>query len=357
MSENVRGLKQLLEKLLKTTSKVFIVGHKEPDYDSIGSSIGLQTLCQALGKEAYIVLDEPEIDIEPGVKKIVDECSDMFNMISIDEYKKLKDEDSLLIMTDVNKRHMIPITEDIDSFKEILILDHHEEDLHTVNTPHHLINPKISSASEIVSQLLHAFRIKYSKDVANLLLAGIVLDTKRFKKNTTQNTHDVARILISNGGDNDFVNDLFLEEFDADRKINDLVFNGTFFQHYQNMLFQNHNISFTLNRENPHTLYRKEEIAKAADKMLKYRIDAAFVMGFVKEGLISISARGKTQVDVGAIMAKMNGGGNAQSAGGRIASDDIVEVEEQLMKIVAETIEQIDQNAQEQPLQKIKLPI
>ena len=58
MSENVRGLKQLLERLLKTSSKVFIVGHKEPDYDSIGSSIGLQALCKALGKEAYIVLDE-----------------------------------------------------------------------------------------------------------------------------------------------------------------------------------------------------------------------------------------------------------------------------------------------------------
>ena len=357
MSENVRGLKQLLERLLKTSSKVFIVGHKEPDYDSIGSSIGLQALCKALGKEAYIVLDEPEIDIEPGVKKIVDECSDMFNMISIDEYKNLKDENSLLIMTDVNKSHMIPITEDLELFKEILILDHHEEDLHTVNTPHHLIDPKISSASEIVGQLLHAFRIRYTKDVANFLLAGIVLDTKRFKKNTTQNTHDVARILISNGGDNDFVNDLFLEEFDADRKINDLVFNGTFFQHYQNMLFQNHNISFTLNREAPETIYRKEEIAKASDKMLKYRIDAAFVMGFVKEGLISISARGKNQIDVGAIMSKMNGGGNAHSAGGRITSDNILEVEEQLMKIVAESIEQIDKNAQEQPLQKIKLPI
>ena len=357
MSENVRGLKQLLEKLLKNSSKVFIVGHKEADYDSIGSSIGLQALCQALGKEVYIVLDDPEIDMEPGVKKIVDEYSDMFNMISIDEYKKLKDEESLLIMTDVNKRHMIPFPEDIDSFKEILILDHHEEDQNTVNTPYHLIDPKISSASEIVGQLLHEFKIKYTKDVANFLLAGIFLDTKRFKKNTTQNTHDVARILIENGGDNDFVNDLFLEEFDADRKINDLVFNGTFFQHYQNMLFQNHNISFTLNREAPHTIYRKEEIAKASDKMLKYRIDAAFVMGFVKEGLISISARGKNQIDVGAIMSKMNGGGNAHSAGGRITSDNILEVEEQLMQIVAESIEQIDKNAQEQPLQKIKLPI
>ena len=51
------------------------------------------------------------------------------------------------------------------SYKEILILDHHEEDLHTVNTPHHLIDPKISSASEILSQLIHAFKWKYSKDV------------------------------------------------------------------------------------------------------------------------------------------------------------------------------------------------
>ena len=357
MSEVMKSLKVLLEYLLKETSKVFIIGHKEPDFDSIGSSIGLQVLCSALGKEAYIIIDDPDIGMEPGVKKIRDESTGKYNMITLDEFHRLIDDNSLLIMTDVCKPHMTPIEQDLEKFKEILILDHHEEDQNTVNTPYHLIDPKISSASEIVGQLLHEFKIKYTKDVANFLLAGIFLDTKRFKKNTTQNTHDVARILIENGGDNDFVNDLFLEEFDADRKINDLVFNGTFFQHYQNMLFQNHNISFTLNREAPHTIYRKEEIAKASDKMLKYRIDAAFVMGFVKEGLISISARGKNQVDVGLIMSKMNGGGNAQSAGGRIESDDILEVEEQLMKIVAESIEQIDQKAQEQPLQKIKLPI
>ena len=356
MSEVMKSLKTLLEYLLKHTSKVFIIGHKEPDFDSIGSSIGLQVLCSALGKEAYIIIDDPDIGMEPGVKKIRDESKGKYSMISLDEFHQLVDNESLLIMADVCKTHMTPIENDLDKFKEILILDHHEEDLFTIKTDNKLIDPKISSASEIVGQLLHAFRVRYPEDVANYLLAGIVLDTKRYKKNTTQNTHDVAKKLMSNGGQTDYVNDLFLEEFDDDRKINDLVFNGTFFQQYANMLFQNHQVSFTLNRESPTTIYRKEDIAKASDKMLKYRIDAAFVMGFVKEGTISISARGKS-LDVGKIMSKMNGGGNAQSAGGRIESNNIFQVEQDLMAIVSEEIEQIDKESQEKPLQKRKLPI
>ncbi len=356
MSENVRCLKQLIEKLLKSSSKVFIIGHNEPDFDSIGSAIGLQTLCKALGKEAYIVLDEPEIDIDPGVKKIIDECSSMFNMITVAECNELKDKNSLLIMTDVNKRNLIPLKDELPTFKDILILDHHEEDHNTINTPHQYIDPSISSASEIVSQLLHAFRVRYSKDVANFLLAGIVLDTKRYKKNTTKNTHDEAKKLMANGADNDFVNDLFLEEFDVDRKINDLVFNGTFFAHYHNMLLQDHNISFTLNRDAPHTIYRKKELAQAADKMLKYRIDAAFVLGFVKEGIVNICARGKTHIDVGSILSKLEGGGSPKSAGARITSDDILEVEELLMQIVEDVISPKKEDEDQKPHQKTKLP-
>ena len=224
MSETLKNLKCLLKYLLRNSSKVFIVGHKEPDFDSIGSSIGLQVLCEALGKETYIVIDDPEIGLEPGVKKIRDESYKKYNMISVEELKELHDENSLLIMTDVNKDYMTPISSELGNFRKILILDHHEEDDKTVDTPYKLINPKISSSSEIVGQLLHVFKIKYGEDVANYLLSGIVLDTKRYKKNTTENTHDVATKLMSNGATTDFVNNLFLEEFDDDRKIYDLVF-------------------------------------------------------------------------------------------------------------------------------------
>ena len=137
MSEVMKSLKVLLEYLLKETSKVFIIGHKEPDFDSIGSSIGLQVLCSALGKEAYIIIDDPDIGMEPGVKKIRDESTGKYNMITLDEFHRLIDDNSLLIMTDVCKPHMTPIEQDLEKFKEILILDHHEEDQNTVNTPYH----------------------------------------------------------------------------------------------------------------------------------------------------------------------------------------------------------------------------
>ena len=40
-----------------------------------------------------------------------------------------------------------------------------------------------------------------------------------------------------------------------------------------------------------------------------------------------------------------------------IKKNDILEVEEQLMQIVEESIEEIEKNSPQQPLQKVKLPI
>ena len=357
MDEIVRCLKKNLTEVIRDSSKVFIVGHNEPDFDSIGSAIGLLTICRLHGRKAYIVVNDADMHLEPGVKEIISKNRKAFNIIDMNTFKALVNKNSSVIITDTNKDYLVSIREHLPAFKHRLIVDHHAPDEHTIDAEYSFINPNVSSASEIVSEILNSYRYRYDPMVANCLLAGIELDTNHYQNNTTDKTHDVAENLIKHGADPKVVAKLFKTEFETDRRINNLVFNGTLFEKYEREIFQTRHVSFTLNREAPETIYRKEEIAKASDKMLKYRIDAAFVMGFVKEGLISISARGKNQIDVGAIMSKMNGGGNAHSAGGRITSDNILEVEEQLMQIVAESIEQIDKNAQEQPLQKIKLPI
>ena len=64
------------------------------------------------------------------------------------------------------------------------------------------------------------------------------------------------------------------------------------------------------------------------------RVDAAFAFGFIEKGIVHISARGGKKVNVGKIMENMNGGGNKQSAGGRIESDDLEAIKEALIKIV-----------------------
>lgn len=339
MNEVLKNIKALQDKLVSSSSKVFIIGHNEPDFDSIGSSIGLQAICKSLGKEAYIIVNDPEASLEPGVKKIKDSNMINHNIISLEEYKQVREPSATLIVTDTNKSNLINVGEILNDFKDIIIIDHHQTGEQTITNAIEYIDQNVSSASEIVAQLLMNLKVNCEPNVYTYLLAGIILDTGRFRKNTTPKTHDIAKKLMNKAADTDYVSELFLADFDTDRVINELIFNGTLFQTYEYSLIQTHNVSFTLNREKPKTIYRKDMIAKAADRMLKYRVDASFVMGYVDEKAISVSARSKGLIDVGKIMSHIGGGGNAQNAGARVEDMSITELEQHLTRSINYGIE------------------
>lgn len=341
MSDKIRRLKETLESVTKSSSKVFIVGHDEPDYDAIGSAIGISIFSKELNENTYIVVNDTDIELEPGVKKIIDDNKIDHNIIGLSRFRELVDNQSSLITTDVNKKNIISVKDYLDVFNDIVIIDHHQETEDTIKTDKKFIDEKISSASEIVSDLLNKSKIKYKKDIANYLLAGIILDTKRYMKNTSPKTHDIAEKLMRRGADSDYVNDLFLTEFEDEGQIALLIHSNsnTNFQLYSYNLFKEYNVSFTLNRENPTEIYKKVNIAKAADKMLKFRIDAAFVLGYTNDSTISISARSKSDIDVGEVMKYINGGGNAKNAASKIEVEDncdrekyILEVEKEIMR-------------------------
>lgn len=346
MSEMIKDLKKVLFEVIRDSSKIFIIGHNEPDFDSIGSSIGLLTICRLLGRKAYIIVDDSDISLEPGVKKIIDENRKNLNIIDMNAFKKLVSKNSSLIITDTNKDYLIAVKDYLANFKYKVIIDHHAEDEHTVDADYKFITPQVSSASEMVAQVLNSYRYRYDGTVANSLLAGIELDTNHYQNNTTDRTHDVAENLIKRGANPREVTQLFRTEFETDRRINNLIFDGSLFEKYERDIFQTRQVSFTLNRNAPSTVYKKEDLAKVADRMLDYGMDATFAIGYVKEGLVSISARSKSDIDVGSIMSKLGGGGNSASAACKIDVPDdslggtpsIIEVEEKLRRIVSETI-------------------
>lgn len=354
----IKSIKDLLEQISNTSNKVFIVGHNEPDFDSIGSAIGLQSLCTALGKEAYIIINDSDITLEPGVKKIKEKSWLENNIINMAAYEIIKDADSSLIVTDTNKLSMTCLKDNIDDFQDIIIVDHHHPTEESVSHVLPYIREKSSSASEIVTQVLTEAKVKCSSDIYTYLLAGIILDTKRFQKNTTSKTHECARILRCKGAEVDYINELFLEDFDTDKRINDLVFNGTEFHLYEPTMFEGHTVSITLNRTKPETIYRKEDIAKAADKMLKYKVDATFALGHVSDTAVSISARSKSGINVGKIMAQLGGGGNSQNAGARIENKELEEIENLLKDNLVHGIPKSGETAssnEETPKQLVKV--
>ena len=328
---NIKELASLLETKIKESSRVFIVGHNFPDFDSIGSAIGLHTLVESYNKRAFIVVDDQEDKIESGVKRIIDENKDEFDIINRAAFLEKVNPKALLIVTDVNKKNMISLGEDLDKVRNIIIIDHHNEDEDTIETEQKFITTEVSSASEVVTRVLLYNRIKFSTKIANYLLAGINLDTKRFKQNTTSKTHDAAEKLINRGADIDYVNQLFLEEFESFCRISNLIINGTIIQKYSDSLSPIQ-ISFTLDRTKPKQIYQKEDAAKAADRMMKFNgIDASFALCYVDPETVHISARGTKKVNVGRVMKSIGGGGNNQSAGARILTPDILSLEELLM--------------------------
>ena len=328
---DVKKLREILELEIKNSSNVFIVGHNNVDLDSIGSSIGLARLAKEYNKETYIIVDDLKYNIQSSIISVMDSVKDEYKFIKKKDVEKIVNDRSLLLVTDVNKKNMFSVGDMLDRFGDKVVIDHHTENEDSVITPYKFIDLEVSSASEVVARVLNASKIKYDANVANALLAGIELDTKRFRYNTSPKTHDTAEKLINNGANDDKVSDLFLEDFDDFCTVSNLIINGTLIYKYSKTL----GVSFTLNRNAPKQIYNIEDYAKAACKMFSFKgVDAAFTLGYVSDDEIHISARGNGRVDVSKVMMELGGGGNATCAGGKIKSRNIFELEQELMDSV-----------------------
>lgn len=338
MNEEIKCIKDLLKAITELGDKVFIVGHNNADLDSLASAIGLQTLCEFLGKEAYIVLDESETTIEPIVKKLRDDNISAHNIITMDGFQIFFDDESSLIVTDTNKTDKVCVKDYLDEFKKIIIIDHHGMGETTIKNASYYIpmikeeekqangpKVKVSSASEIVAQLLLQAKVDCSKDVYTYLYGGIYLDTDRFDKNVGEKTHDTTHKLCAKGADRFQVKEYFLADFDEDKAIYNLVFNGSVLRAIEYDIVNNYTVGFTLNREKPTTIYKREQLAKTADRTMQYRIEAEFAMGYIDDETIAVSARSRGKIDVGKIMEQFGGGGNSQNAATQVKVVDNVE--------------------------------
>ena len=315
--------KNKLEKKIKDNKKIFIIPHLGVDLDAIASSIAMYYIAKKYGKEAHIIIDEESMKIEPGVKMIIEEVENNISIINMSKYKLMSGEKDLLVTCDVSKTNLVACKNDLDKFNEIVLIDHHNEDNNTINTDTKLILPEKSSASEIMFELLKQFQVKIDSFLANYLLAGIYLDTNKFTKNASCNTMRIVANLTGKGADVGKVNKYFEEDFYSDRRVQNLV---------DRCEFYSYTIALCVGDKNMR--YLKEELAKAADYLLRYKsVDASFAVGYTEDDVISISARSKGDINVGEIMSGLKGGGHLCSAATRLEGEDLDETVKSLKKI------------------------
>ena len=315
----------LLE-LVDNADKIFIMGHKYSDLDSVGSSVGLTCAIRNLGKSAWTVCDYntslakvlidrfPHVD---GEEPLFTEPADAMEELT---------DNSLLIICDTHNPLIIESKELYEKAKKVVVIDHHRKMVNYIDNAvifHH--EPYASSASEMVTELIQYFGEagKLRAVQAECLLAGIMLDTKNFVMKTGVRTFEAAAVLRKMGADTITVKKMFSSSIDSYKRKTQIVAEAE--------------------------IYRKCAIApcdfyaddlrivapQAADELLTIKnVDASFVLFKTMSNEISISARSMGNLNVQLIMEALGGGGHQTMAGAQLKDVTVNEALNTLKKSI-----------------------
>lgn len=315
----------LLE-LVDNADKIFIMGHKYSDLDSVGSSVGLTCAIRNLDKSAWAVCDYNTSLAKVLIDRFphVDGEEPLFREPS-DAIEELTD-NSLLIICDTHNPLIIESKELYEKAKKVVVIDHHRKMVNYIDNAvifHH--EPYASSASEMVTELIQYFGEagKLRAVQAECLLAGIMLDTKNFVMKTGVRTFEAAAVLRKMGADTITVKKMFSSSIDSYKRKTQIVAEAE--------------------------IYRKCAIApcdfyaddlrivapQAADELLTIKnVDASFVLYKTMSNEISISARSMGNLNVQLIMEALGGGGHQTMAGAQLKNETLSEALEVLKKSI-----------------------
>lgn len=330
-----RVITQALEKLMIQSDSIFVMGHKSPDLDAIGSSLGVRRIAEMNGLEAKVVIDQNNLNKD--VKLLIDasKANDTIwnSIVSPEEAYEQADDNSLIIMVDHNKQSLSIASDLLEKSNRLVIIDHHRRGTEFPGNPSLVyIEPYASSASELITEMFEFVTgdgAPINKIEATALLGGIVVDSNNFSLRTGSRTYNAASFLQSVGADNVMIRDILSEDANTYMKRSHLI---------GQMEKVDHNIAVSAGEEN--VTYNSVLAAQAADTMLSFsNVEASFVIYMRDDDKVGISARSVGGINVQRIMEEMGGGGHLTNAATQIEDKTIAEVREQLIKVIDELVE------------------
>ena len=322
-----RVIGHALRQLIDQSENIFVMGHKNPDMDSIGSSVGVLRGAKNRGKKGYLILNDLNpsiINIYEKMKTDQPELTD--SIITSSEAEDLIDDNSLMILVDNHKPSFTEAPGLLELVNKIVIIDYHRRGAEFVKDPVlTYLEPYASSTSELVTEMLSYMsdEINLTKFEAEALLAGITVDTNGFSFQTGVRTFEAASILKRAGADTTSVRQLFRDDYDTFMYRAEVIGSSK-------IVFNNIAIG-RLERDIDNGLLIA---AQSANELLDIKgVQASFVLTFSNDR-IHISGRSLGSISVQIIMERLGGGGHLTSAGTQLIGMNMDEAEEKLMDTI-----------------------
>jgi bifunctional oligoribonuclease and PAP phosphatase NrnA len=294
---------------IKKADKILINCHRGPDPDSVGSALALYAVLTKMGKEVNVICsDAIPVDCKflPFSEKVVKENFYQFKFSDYD----------LFVLLDSGSWEMASGKKEIPLPKiPMITIDHHATNDGYGNNNY--VDNKKSSTAEMLYLIFEDWKIKIDKDIAQLLLTGIIADTGVFEyPGVTPQTLEIAQKLMEKGADKDLAVLNIFRSVPFDQ----MKFWGEILRRME--IDEEYNFVWAAI---PYTLY--EEFGKplgAKDSAASYfapivaSTDFGMVMVETEEKLLSVSFRSRTGYDVSKLAQKFGGGGHITAAGARI---------------------------------------
>ena len=316
-----------LTQLIKDHNNILIMTHKNPDFDGMGSALGLQQVINSFKKESFICINNSEKN--NSLKKCYDlikENNLYFNTIKKSNVDKIINDDTLLIILDTHKQEMVEIPELVNKIKNIIIIDHHIKNKDYIKDAKiSYINEGLSSTVEFMANYIKYLNKQIDPLFATFMLVGLEIDTNNFRLKTTDKTYEAASYLIRLGADNILKQELLQENKESYIRRQKLI---------EKSYMVNKKMTICVLDSK---IYENKDLASIAEELLQFEnVEASFAIGKISKDIVGISARSIGKINVEEIMAKLGGGGHYTEAATQIKDKSIKEVEEILISNIKE---------------------
>ncbi|MDP4133648.1 MAG: bifunctional oligoribonuclease/PAP phosphatase NrnA [Bacillota bacterium] len=176
-----------LKKELKNAEKIVLLPHINMDGDSVGSAFSFASCLREMGKTVCVALGE-----EPP----------KYLSFLCDEYEIMPEDDfDLAIAVDCgDEERMADRAHIFENAKKNACIDHHISNIGFAGI--NVIEPDVSSTSEIMYRLINELTGNITKRQADQLYSGMITDTGGFKySNTTPESLEYCADLMRKGAD------------------------------------------------------------------------------------------------------------------------------------------------------------
>ena len=155
---------------------ICVVGHSNPDTDSVTAAIGLTALLQAQGKDAKACMQTSADKLNPESKMVVERFGlNMPEQITDAAGKTV----ALVDFSDIGQAPA-----NIGEAEVVTIVDHHKIGDITTGNPILFRNEPVGCTGTVLNKMFKEAGVAIPKDVAGGMLAAILSDTVNFKSPT-----------------------------------------------------------------------------------------------------------------------------------------------------------------------------